>query len=121
MKKKQTKREQRLQAAKQWLPKYDGKHIVKGYRKHFGVDIMCAITELQMLDYEFTPEYIECVKKTIEAERINRQEKKEQKKLERFEDSDDTFYCIAGYTSGGAPYGITWEEMGLEPYSDVDE
>lgn len=46
MKKKQTKREQLLQTAKLWLPKYVGKHIVKGYRKHFGVDIMCAITEL---------------------------------------------------------------------------
>jgi hypothetical protein len=26
------------------------------------------------------------------------------------------FFFIAGYTSGGAPYGVTWEEMGLEPY-----
>lgn len=24
---------------------------------------------------------------------------------------DDTFYYISGYTSGGAPYGVTWEEM----------
>ena len=22
---------------------------------------------------------------------------------------DDRFFCIAGYTSGGAPYGVTWE------------
>ena len=27
------------------------------------------------------------------------------------EDSDDTFHFIAGYTDGGAPYGITWEEI----------
>ena len=26
------------------------------------------------------------------------------------EDSDETFSFIAGYTSGGCPYGITWEE-----------
>lgn len=26
-------------------------------------------------------------------------------------ESDDTFVFIAGYTSGGFPYGITWEEM----------
>ena len=25
-------------------------------------------------------------------------------------DQDDMFYFIAGYTSGGAPYGITWDE-----------
>jgi hypothetical protein len=30
---------------------------------------------------------------------------------------DDTFYYIAGYTSGGAPYGVTWEEMELEDKS----
>ena len=37
---------------------------------------------------------------------------------------DDRFYFIAGYTSGGAPYGVTWDEMGLEPYEsefDGDE
>ena len=26
------------------------------------------------------------------------------------EESDDYFYYIAGYTSNGVPYGITWEE-----------
>lgn len=26
-------------------------------------------------------------------------------------DSDDTFAFIAGYTTGGVAYGITWEEM----------
>lgn len=31
---------------------------------------------------------------------------------------DDRFFFIAGYTSGGAPYGVTWEEMGLEPYEN---
>ena len=121
MKKKQTKREQRLQVAKQWLLKYEGKHIVKGYRKHFGVDIMCAITELQMLGCEISQEYIENVKKTIEAEQKKRQDKKDQEIFDRFPDSDDTFYYIAGYTSGGAPYGTTWEEMGLEPYTDIEE
>jgi len=26
-------------------------------------------------------------------------------------EQDDYFYFIAGYTDGGAPYGITWEEQ----------
>lgn len=81
--KKQLKRKQRLQSARQWLLKYEGKHIVKGYRKHFGVDIMCAITELRTLGCEISQEYIESVKKSI--------------------------------------YGVTWEEMGLEPYIDFEE
>ena len=35
--------------------------------------------------------------------------------------SDDTFAFIAGYTSGGAAYGLTWEEMGIDqelPYEE---
>ena len=119
--KKQLKREQRLQSAKQWLLKYDGKHIVKGYRKHFRVDIMCAISELQMLGCEISQEYIENVKKTIEVEKKKRENKKVQEKLDLFSDSDDTFYYIAGYTLGGAPYGVTWEEMGVEPYTNIEE
>ena len=30
-------------------------------------------------------------------------------------EQDGRFFYIAGYTSGGAPYGVTWEEMGLDP------
>ena len=35
-------------------------------------------------------------------------------------EQDDTFFFIAGYTSGGAPYGVTWEQMGLEPWGKVE-
>lgn len=31
------------------------------------------------------------------------------------DDQDETYFYIAGYTFGGAPYGITWEEMGISP------
>ena len=31
------------------------------------------------------------------------------------------FSVIAGYTSGGAPYGVTWEEKGLKPWEDLEE
>lgn len=36
-------------------------------------------------------------------------------------DQDEIFYFIAGYTSGGASYGATWEEMGVSPSIDLDE
>lgn len=43
-------------------------------------------------------------------------------------DSDDEFYYIAGYTPGGAPYGITWEQAkeaeeqgNFESYDEVDD
>lgn len=35
-------------------------------------------------------------------------------------EQDDRFFFIAGYTSGGAPYGVTWEEIGLEPWEEIE-
>ena len=43
-------------------------------------------------------------------DKSKRKKKKEVSEDNSFE-SNDTFAFIAGYTSGGAPYGITWEEM----------
>lgn len=37
------------------------------------------------------------------------------------EDCDDRFAFIAGYTSGGAPYGTTWEEIGIDPELPFEE
>ena len=34
---------------------------------------------------------------------------------------DDRCFFIAGYTSGGAPYGVTWEEMDLKSWKDLEE
>lgn len=35
-------------------------------------------------------------------------------------DQDDRFFYIAGYTSGGVPYGVIWEEMGLDPWEKLE-
>lgn len=52
--------------------------------------------------------------------------KKSPKKPDYFKDlygdtCDDRFAYIAGYTSGGAPYGSTWEEMGIDPSLPSEE
>ena len=44
------------------------------------------------------------------AKTAKRKRKKREELMEEIE-QDETFYYIAGYTSGGAPYGVTWEEM----------
>ena len=36
-------------------------------------------------------------------------------------DCDDTFALIVGYTSGGVPYGTTWEQMGVDPELPYEE
>ena len=118
------KKECRIARARNWLPAYEGAHIVRAYRKKFHVDTVCAVRELQEAGYEFKPGYVDNLL-NAEAARVKRlKAEKEAKRLEeRHNDyQDDRFFFIAGYTSGGAPYGVTWEEMGLEPYeSELDE
>ncbi|WP_052342684.1 hypothetical protein [Bacillus sp. EB01] len=43
----------RLQNAKEWAQQYSGKNIAKGYSVWYGVDLVCAIAELEMLGYTF--------------------------------------------------------------------
>lgn len=56
-------------------------------------------------------------KKTQTPPRKRKKNKREPDATEFWQ--DDRFFFIAGYTSGGAPYGVTWEEMGLEPWEDL--
>lgn len=60
-------------------------------------------------------QYINQALKSREQMIIARNKIKEQKKQE-LENlySDEHYYFIAGYTSGGFPYGITWEEHEAE-------
>ena len=54
----------------------------------------------------------------VKTEKPHRKKKKKQVFEPLLEQNDD-FFFIAGYTSGGAPYGVTWEEMGLEPWEEL--
>jgi len=117
------KREPRLRKARQWLAAYEGseKKIVRNYRDKFKVDIPTALRDLRDIGYVFAPEYVEAVLRG-EEQRLRQKALKKQDQLEQDVDwRDDRFYFIAGYTSGGAPYGVTWEEMGMEPYEDECE
>jgi len=112
---KRMNRSSRLQAAKHWVPKYEGKNLISGYSKHFAVDKLCAAIELEMLGYPIKRNYKKKLKddakqKQRKGEKRKKLKRKEQMEDELWEDSDETFAFIAGYTSGGAPYGITWEE-----------
>jgi hypothetical protein len=108
------KRERRLQSAEEWIKTYTGKHLVKGYAKHYAVDLICAIVELRKLGVVISDEYETAVKRSM-ADKVLQQKKRKEAKAGQSELIDDTsdahFAYIAGYTSGGAPYGITWEQM----------
>ena len=122
---KRFKREQRLESAKSWLPTYEGKNVFRGYRKRYGVDWPTALRELEMLGVEVSPAYREQVLRTVQEQA----EAKKRKRLERAAElesalgieQDDYFAYIIGYTSGGAPYGITWEEWEALDDSEAEE
>ena len=60
----------------------------------------------------------------MKAKKEKRQRIKQQVEYQPFE-QDEYFYFIVGYTSGGAPYGITWEQARedglLDPQEERDE
>lgn len=124
---KQERHDNRIRNARQWLTTYTGstKKMTKHYRERFHLDMNTAIRDLQEIGVEYTQEYLDAVKKS-EEERIRQKHLKQKTKKQRefdelYADSDDIFAFIAGYTSGGAPYGTTWEELGLEPYATPEE
>ena len=119
---KRMQRPGRLQSAKHWISTYSGGNIVKGYKNWFGVDLVCAIKELRMLGVKLDEQYVLQALKSHEQAIADRQKKKAEKKqaLDDFPfDSDDHYYFIAGYTSAGFPYGITWEEAELDNLIEV--
>ncbi len=111
-------REGRLQSGRQWIQKYEGKNIIKGYSNWYGVSEVTAILELKKLGMKIDKERLEKAKSTENSKAMRRaavkQKKQERGRRDLSQDSDDTFYFIAGYTSGGFPYGLTWDEVDEE-------
>lgn len=115
-KRKRFNRNQRLEAARLCLQNYAGTKVVRDYRRYFGVDFPTAIKELEILGVSISADYKAAVLKTLADLAASREQKKAEKLARENPDQNETFAFIAGYTSGGAPYGITWEEWEqLEP------
>ena len=114
---KQLRRTQRLGRGKSWLKTYQGEDIIQDYIKRYGVDLLCAVVELRMLGVAISEDYEYQLRQDEEHKRLSKKSKKkggEQKIKEDFLDdfSDENFAYIAGYTSGGVPFGLTHEEAG---------
>jgi len=112
-----------------WAVECEGSHVVRSYRKKYGVDWLCAVKELQLLGMEIDPEYVSQLRRTVEEQAKKNHEKrlKQQKAAaakewsERYPFSEGHFYFVAGHTSNGVPYGITWEEARKQGLIEDDE
>jgi hypothetical protein len=113
------RREIRLRKARQWILTYTGSHIVRAYRERFHVDYSCALSDLKAID-ALSRERLALLRRDeeirLQKKREEQEKRRENESYARVPNSDNRFFFIAGYTSGGAPYGVTWEEMELFPY-----
>jgi len=109
-------RARRLQSARHWLATQTGCttiQIAKSYRKRFGVDWPCAFRELSILGIQVDARWVVQLYAGLQgAQRASpeRQGKLQSEAVRLGSESDDHFAYIAGYTPGGAPFGVTWEE-----------
>ena len=121
------RKEARLRKGKQWLLTYTGspKKMNKHYRERFHVDAVTAAKDLQELGVNYTQEQLDQIKQAEEQRLRQRKMEREAKERERlaelYEDCDGRFAFIAGYTDGGAPYGVMWEEVGIDPGLPFEE
>ena len=96
----------------------------KGYEERIQRDIQSVITleTLMSKGHKKTPEEKAAVAKQKKQQMRAKRKKETRDNLAKEEIlQDDRFFFIAGYTSGGAPYGVTWEEMGLKPWGNLEE
>jgi len=113
---KRMNRSGRLQSGKEWIKTFEGKNILKSYAKWYGVNNYCAMIELEMLGVKFSEKKKQQIQQS-EADKVREQQlrkarRKQKERLEDFDyDSDETFAFIAGYTEGGIPFGITYDDI----------
>ena len=106
----------RFEKAKSWVETFDGENIVQAYAKLFGVNLKNTMKELEIIGVHISNHEKEHIKRILKDRKLQKERKKEKRKrktlqMNNFEYSDDTFAFIAGHTEGGAPFGITYEEM----------
>ena len=107
------KRLQRLQNAPLWLLTldYTGRRLVHAYSKKFNTDLLCSIKELRTLGIEISADYEEALVRSLSNRIEQKRQKVAQKDIIEGNWTDTDFAYIAGYTSGGAPYGLSWEDL----------
>ena len=119
-------RKKRLREARAWFAVQgftDDSHIVKAYRQRFRVDKTCAMRELCLLKV-LSPEKQAAYEAELNAKRQKRRKAETDSEDPLSSSQDENFAFIAGYTPGGFPYGITWEEQAeseKKEYGDLND
>ncbi|MEZ4329240.1 MAG: hypothetical protein R3B40_28690 [Polyangiales bacterium] len=83
-----------------------GRRAVHRYAKWFGVDLTCAVIELQMLGLPLCATYVERLSRHLLQRKTVVRRRRQPLSEDALIESNAQFSYIAGYTAGGAPYGI---------------
>jgi hypothetical protein len=122
---KRMNRPARLQSARHWLATFSGTKIVEAYARCFGVDLECAARELRLLGVDLDPRSLEALRMRLRDRGGRRKDAGAARDAipEGYGGEwDDDFAYIAGFTSGGAPFGVTWEELAeLEEAGEMED
>ena len=97
----------------------NSKHLVSKFKKAFNLDMRGAaiyLYKIGAIDEKFRDGLLKGEETRLEKKRLKKQEKEYY-----YEEYDGYFAYIAGYTSGGAPYGLTWEELGIDTSLPIEE
>ncbi len=114
---KKAARKARHDAAREWIESGAKKVHVRTYARRFGVDRYTAYQDLRAIGFPLTPE------EERWAVRPQKQPKRKQPPpdlddcLDQWVDFGSQRIWVVGYTSGGAPYGLTEDEFDA-PFDD---
>lgn len=107
----------RLPSAQAQRASFEGKNVVRGYAKWFGVDLLCAARELALLGVKLDASYLESLRVTVQNRRRKKQPTAVDDSASDFGQSGEHFSFIVGHTSGGMPSGVPWPDDDLESES----
>lgn len=96
-----------------------GRTITRRYAKWFGVDLGCALKELGVLGVAVDPVYAEQIRATLRGRnRPRRRAAEPETDIPEGYGSewDENYSFIAGFTSGGGPFGTRWDEDDEPPW-----
>lgn len=108
----------RLQSAVAWLKASDGRHVLRSYCKHFGVDWRCAAVELQQLGVIPDADYLEARERSERQQIIARERLRGECDHQlHCQDSIEYETLLDAYLAGDFPalHEMECERNGIDP------
>ena len=111
----------RLEKGRRWLLENNNlnkPHLVSRYRKHMRLDLPTAMKDLEELGARYNGG-------DEKVFRMHQESLQYDVRMEPYsaivETSSDEFSYIDDYISGGAPIGVTWQAVGIDPDLPYEE